>query len=48
MATATNPERPTYVMHGQIVPVPDDVYEAWLAAGAPTTLPQPEATDDAD
>lgn len=41
MDTATNPERPTYLMHGEIVPVPDDVYEAWLEAGAPTEPAEP-------
>ena len=45
MATTTNPERPTYIVHGKEVPVPDDVFEAWLAAGAPTEPPPPPAPE---
>lgn len=47
MDTVTNPERPTMLHNGEIIPVPDDVYQAWLDAGAPTA-PIPSVFFDTD
>jgi hypothetical protein len=42
------PERPKMMMHGELVDIPDDAYEAWVANGCPTEPPRRIAEEESN